>query len=196
MKKKRLILIIICAMLLSIALFFKPILVSLANYLIVEDEPYKADVIVVLAGEVTGERINYAVELYKKGYSKKLLLSGWSNSKVADTAFTMRRIALEEGIPDSAILMETRSTSTYENAVFSSRIIQENGFNSIILVTSTYHSKRSKYIFAKVLNKNIKIISCPAKVQYYNPNKWWNSRKGRKTFIDEYKKLIGYYIYY
>lgn len=195
MKKKKIILIVLCILILGVV-FIKPILTCAANLLIIREEPSKADVIVVLAGEQTGERINYAVNLYKKGYSKKLLLTGWSQSRMADTAFKMKDQALKMGVPEDAILMETKSTSTYENAAFSKEIIDDNSFNKVILVTSSYHSRRSKYVFQKVLNKQMKIISCPADVSYFKPNGWWNSKKGRRTLIDEYEKLIGYYFYY
>lgn len=196
MRKIRMILIIICLLAVGILLLLKPILTFTADFLIIREKPSKADVIVVLAGEFTGERINYAVDLYKKGYAKKLLLTGWSPSRIADTAFTMKEQALKMGVPEDAFLMETESTSTYENALFSNKIIEDNAFGSVILVTSTYHSRRAKYIFQKILDKKIKIISCPADVSYFKPESWWSNKKGKRTLIDEYEKLIGYYFYY
>ena len=59
MKKKKVILIVLCILILGVVVFIKPILTCAANFLIVREEPSKADVIVVLAGELTGERINY-----------------------------------------------------------------------------------------------------------------------------------------
>ncbi|WP_173918694.1 YdcF family protein [Halobacillus sp. Marseille-Q1614] len=48
------------------------------------------------------------------------------------------------------ILEEPKARSTYENALLSKDIVKDNAFNSAIIVTSNYHSLRSKFTFEEV----------------------------------------------
>lgn len=58
--------------------------------------------------------------------------------------------------PDSSILIESNSRNTYENALFSKRIVDSiNSDGSYLLVTSAYHMPRSMAVFRKAGYKNI-----------------------------------------
>ena len=109
------------------------------NYLIVKEEPQKADVIIVLGGSL--DRVPYAAKLYKLSFAPKVLLSG--------SGRYMMRQALSQGIPESSILLENRSLSTFENAKYSLKIMQDQGYKSAIIVTSPYHTRRASIIFAQ-----------------------------------------------
>ena len=59
-------------------------------------------------------------------------------------------------IPDSSIIIENNSKNTYENAIFTKHILDSIKFNgSILLVTSSFHMRRSIAIFKKAGYKNI-----------------------------------------
>lgn len=56
----------------------------------------------------------------------------------------------ECNVPDSAILFENRSRNTMENATFTRQVLQHANLKGpYLLVTSSYHMRRSMYIFKK-----------------------------------------------
>src|SRR5579862_2199670 len=69
-------------------------------------------------------RINQAVYLYKNHYAPKILMSGGIDSgATVSEADTMKTIAEKDGIPAADILVETKSTSTYQNLALSQKIL-------------------------------------------------------------------------
>lgn len=100
-----------------------------------------------------GDRLFQTLELYHKGRVNKLFITGGSGSvsKPEDREATYIKKYLKAiSIPDSNILIENNSKNTYENAIFSKRILDSIHFEgSILLVTSSYHMLRSAAIFKK-----------------------------------------------
>jgi uncharacterized SAM-binding protein YcdF (DUF218 family) len=100
------------------------------------------------------DRILQAIDMYKKGYFKYFLITGGFSSliyKDVNEADNLKLLLNNAGIPDSLILMERKARNTYENAVFSKEILQQNGMglSSGYLITSATHLPRSIKIFEK-----------------------------------------------
>jgi uncharacterized SAM-binding protein YcdF (DUF218 family) len=100
----------------------------------------------------SADRIIYAAWLYRQGKADHILLSGgriqWlskGNPAAEDMAAFMNMM----GVPREALWLETASRNTYENAAFSREILDKNGINRILLVTSAFHMPRSVAIFEK-----------------------------------------------
>lgn len=145
------------------------------RYLPLDNIP-KTDAIVVLGGgtdapdfprpmvDVTaaGDRILYGGLLYKEGKAPFILLSGgnisWMETKGNTPAEQMAQILSLMEIPKDAILLQTQSQNTYEDALYSSQILKEMGFNRILLVTSALHMPRSVGLFEK---QGIEVIPAP-----------------------------------
>ena len=92
------------------------------------------------------ERLDKAILVYSKDPSPtKLIPSGGKGSDESiSEAEAMKRYLLEQGIPESDILMEDRSTTTLENLKFSKDIIDSReGRKYTALVTSNYHVYRA-----------------------------------------------------
>jgi uncharacterized SAM-binding protein YcdF (DUF218 family) len=60
----------------------------------------------------------------------------------------MRDFLVCQGVPAGAILMEDRSTSTHENALFTARLVRDVP-GPYVLLTSDYHMFRAHRAFAK-----------------------------------------------
>ncbi|MBX9702924.1 MAG: YdcF family protein, partial [Silvanigrellaceae bacterium] len=105
-----------------------------------KDEKKPADVILVLGAKAYRDgtynpclvaRITHAVDLYQAKYATKLLFSGGIDKEdQASEALTMKKIALSLGVPEQDIMLESDSTSTYENLLFSKKILQRNKLKS------------------------------------------------------------------
>jgi uncharacterized SAM-binding protein YcdF (DUF218 family) len=61
----------------------------------------------------------------------------------------MANVLEEAGVPASMIWQEDNSSSTYENALFSARILRQKGIHRIALVTEAYHMFRARKCFEK-----------------------------------------------
>ena len=55
----------------------------------------------------------------------------------------MRVYLVSKGIPKEHIFLENRSTSTYENLIFSRDVARENGLKSYLIITHEYHAPRA-----------------------------------------------------
>ncbi len=99
------------------------------------------------------DRFIQTANLYHQGFIKKIIVSGGSGKLSQDEpaeSLFLRTQLIANGIPDSAIIIESRSKNTYENAVFSKKITDSMHLSApFILVTSALHMKRSVSVFAK-----------------------------------------------
>ncbi len=98
-----------------------------------------------------GDRLWQTVSLYKQGKIKKILISGGGAEETKSEAAAVYDVLIAMGIPNSAILAETNSRNTRENAVFSAELIaKKHPGATCVLVTSALHMKRSIGCFRKV----------------------------------------------
>lgn len=144
-----------------------------------------SDIIVSLSGD-KGAREYLAVELYKKGYSKKVLFCGHGTP-------SKKYISNKYNININDILIEQGSKNTKQNAIHCSKIIKDNNAKKIILITSGFHQRRSFMYFKKYFDGDIINIS----TNDYNWNRifWWFDLSNRKFAINELSKIIfGIYI--
>jgi len=89
-------------------------------------------------------RINQAVYLYKNHYAPKILMSGGTDAgDMVSEASTMKIIAEKDGIPAADILVENKSTSTYQNLAYSQKILNKTGLHSAIIVTDPATNARA-----------------------------------------------------
>ncbi len=173
-------------------------LLNLGRFLVVSDDLEKSDAIVVFSGD-NGVRTEVGVELLKEGYGEYLILSGGKVYDDVTMAELMKNHAIKLGVDENKILIDDKSLTTYENAEFTKEIMEENNFNSLIVVTSDYHTRRSKLTMEKSLEdtlidgQNVEVIVTPSKEEEFNI-KWWTSGNSILLIISEYLKLIGYWI--
>lgn len=189
--KKKIILIILGLLLIFLVLSF----IEAGNFLVISESPTKADAIIVLAGDHKGDRTNNGVKLYKDGYSKNLIVSGGILYYKYTIAQMMKEQALEAGVPNKSIIVEDKADNTWENAIYSMKIMLKENFKSAIVVSSPYHMRRSRMLFNKVFKgSGIKLTYYAAKDREYNPKKWYADFFGIKTTAMEYIKLVYYAI--
>jgi len=171
------------------------ILGGMVRHLIVQDPLAPADLILVLGGDSNGERVNEAVDLYKNGYAKKLLMSGGKLSWQLTYAGWMKKQAVSMGVPARAILIEDKSESTIENAQFSLPIVLKNKIKSVILVTSPVHTLRAKKVFNKLFSKEgIKVMVRPVQKSDFNPDRWWTRHEDTAHVVWEYVSSVLYFL--
>lgn len=136
------------------------------KYPVLDDYPM-VDVAVVLGGgtepavaprqsvEVNGagDRVLFAASLFRQGKAQKLLLSGgeisWLNEGSTTPADDMAALLTSIGIPEEALILETKSKNTYENALYTREKLMDAESNRILLITSALHMPRAVALFEK-----------------------------------------------
>lgn len=99
------------------------------------------------------DRVVQAIRLYKNNSIKKIVLSGGSGSLIEKDfkeAAYIKNYLVKIGIPDTSILFEAQSRNTYENALYTSKLLGKNYHKAkSLLITSGYHMRRAKACFKK-----------------------------------------------
>ena len=119
-------------------------------------------------------RTRHAARLYLKGDLDLLIPTGGLGEHPPSEAEVMRRILLEEGVPEAAILLEEKAASTWDSALLVSRMARELGVDEVLAVTDPLHCVRTVAAFAET-----GLVAWPEPV-YSSPmwrKKW--SRRGQ-----------------
>lgn len=165
---------------------FVPMLIAV--YLSPQDSLAKVDAIVVVSGGDTDARITEGVKLYQQEWAPKIVFSGAAAEGDVSNALAMKRIAVSSGVPASDILIEENSKTTAENADFTAKVISEQGYGSIILVTSPYHQRRAYSQFRSALGKDFVILNHSAKDETWRKQGWWENANARFLTLGEILK--------
>jgi uncharacterized SAM-binding protein YcdF (DUF218 family) len=122
-------------------------------------------------------RLRYAARLARQTGLPVLASGGYGYApgieQEAPEAELMRRV-LEEDLGIAAVLVETSSRNTWENAANSAAILKSRGIDTILLVTQAAHMRRSVESFQRV---GIKVIPAPtlffsSRFKFFDPASW------------------------
>jgi uncharacterized SAM-binding protein YcdF (DUF218 family)/glycosyltransferase involved in cell wall biosynthesis len=159
-----------------------------------------ADAVVVFAGGVgesgkagggAEERLQRAADLYKAGDARYLVVSSGYVYSFPE-AEAMRALAVDQGIPPSAIVLEKRATNTYQNVAFVNEILETRHWSSVLLVSSPYHMRRALLVWRKVA-PGIRVVPAPPlRSQFYDHTRG-ASLEQIGAVAHEYLAILGYW---
>lgn len=89
------------------------------------------------------DRVALGVQLVRDGQVQRLLLTGGSPDARPSEAAVMARLARERGLRDDQLVLETKSRSTFENALHSFAILRAENDLEVIVVTCDFHVARA-----------------------------------------------------
>lgn len=173
-----------------------------ARALVVKADLPAADALVVLSGSSSYlERTHKAAELYRQGRAPLVLLTndhtrgGWSSALQTNPYFVDR--ALEEltkqGVPAERIkVVPGMAESTQSEAVIVKEYAQAQGFRSLLIITSAFHSRRALRTFRTDFADTGIIIGLDPTTQNSSAAFWWLRPSGWRDVAGEYIKLIYY----
>lgn len=119
------------------------------------DQTTSADVAIVLGAAayrtrpspVFAERINHAIELYRRGWIEKIIFTGgFGRGRNQADSQIAREYALQRGIPAAAIYIETTSTDTEENLIEAHKLMELHGWQTALLVSDPLHMYRAQQL--------------------------------------------------
>jgi uncharacterized SAM-binding protein YcdF (DUF218 family) len=196
--KRYLFLILLAIVILGVIIFAlrERILLTVGDFLIIQDELYPADLIHVIAGE--DHRTDYAIHLHKLGYGKVLFFTGgWCPIHHLYHGENGKNRALAQGVSLEAIAFDdSRVTSTYSEIVRLKEFIEKSSrpIHSVMVVSDPHHMRRARWAYRQVLGNEIAVEMAPVPfgLSPYR-HRWWTEQKSRTMVEDEYLKF-AYYI--
>ncbi len=104
------------------------------------------------------ERLCLTVCFYREEKPDLIIVSGGAANKNAEPeAHAMKRYLTENGLPEDIIVIEDKSMTTKQNALFSVPVIIRSGADELIIITSRDHMNRwymnPKRYFKRFLKK-------------------------------------------
>lgn len=172
----------------------------IGGFLIVADPLQPADAVVVLSGGER-ERVVYAAGLFNEGYADWFVATNMKHDLPGVRVLygeLVRQEAIWQGVPQERILIAPGILeTTYEEALAVRELAQEQGWSSLLLVTSPYHTRRAQIAFRDAFrDTGIAVIVRPVNGHWYRADSWWKSRDGLRETWTEYLKLLLYVIGY
>jgi len=180
----------------------------LARLLIVVSPVDHPDAIIMLSGSSAYvERSRFAAALYRDGIAPRIILTNdgeqgsWSNVEQRNPFYVERaqNQLRREGVPTSSMIVLPQTvSSTHEEAQALRDYVDQQGLNAVLIVTSSYHSRRALSSFRRVFassNCRLGIQPVPVSLERFGPGTWWLHLRGWNAVPKEYFKLIYYWLW-
>ncbi len=194
--------IIFCIMLVSVGIILKTtILSSFSNFLIRQDAPEKADLMVVLSGSAF-DRGNEGARLYKEGYAKHIICPGGNLEQLflilGDTVYESdlcKKNVIRNGVAHSLVTVLHYGTSTREEADTILGYCKQHQIKKLIVVTSLFHTRRAGSVYKKrFAAEGITVLMRGAHASDFDEDLWWQNEYGLIGLNNEYMKTLYYLI--
>jgi uncharacterized SAM-binding protein YcdF (DUF218 family) len=161
------------------------------------DEAHTADAIVILgAAQYNGlpspvlkARLDHALHLYKKGYSKAMITTGsygpdpnYSEAHVATAYLT------EHGVDAADIITEQASLTTHDSIRAASLLVKSKGWKSVLVVSDGFHLFRTRAMFS---DEGVTAYTSPAPnspIEISASQRFWYSL--REVFLFSAYRLV------
>jgi len=146
----------------------------------------------VLAGESRDcERTDAAIRLFQEGRIDTIVLSACRIFKNRYQSEFMVDYAVQQGVPRDRIFeFRQDAYSTQEEARLLVRQFRLQNLDTVLIITSSFHTARTHRIFRKLAQGYPVILVASADYHLYDPNAWWSNRESRKLWLDEWMKTF------
>lgn len=165
-----------------------------------EDNGKSADSIIVLGSRSACEyRVPVAVNAYLQGRANNIIMCGGKiidiNEGMSEAELMCKR-AIESGVPEDKIIVEKNSLNTVENILGAlvelQRLMWLNNVKKVLLVTTSFHMRRSERIAKYLFPEHIEVCPCPADDTTTRRDNWMNSVTGIKRVKAEVMNIVRF----
>ncbi len=136
--------------------------------IVVLGAPLRRDGKLSLAGR---ERVAEGAKLWHEGVAPLLAFTGGAVNSAAE-APAMAARAEELGVPREALIVESESHTTAENAAFTATLLRERGVRSVWVVSQPFHLRRGRRLLRQQ-GFRAHAMARPDSVQYQRPDLAW-----------------------
>jgi uncharacterized SAM-binding protein YcdF (DUF218 family) len=105
-----------------------------------------------------------AAELYRTGEPCTIIASGGAVDRELDMpplSHQMREFLIQHGVDAGDVLVEDQSSTTYENAIETARLLSKDGTNRVVLVTDAGHMWRAERCFRRA---GLDVVPAPCRL--------------------------------
>ena len=174
----------------------------LTEFIFVEDIPEHSDAIFI-PGSGYGEIALHAAKLYRDGLAPLIVPSGkysivtgkFGGVQSPDTyvgrifeteSDFLTQILLDQGVLGEAILQEKEATYTWQNAIFTKKLLDERGIfvKKAILSCQAYHAKRCLMYYQQMFPETVFYVS-PVNTRGISKDNWYTKEESIHLVLKE-----------
>jgi uncharacterized SAM-binding protein YcdF (DUF218 family) len=183
-------LVILCG---AVYLARRPLLRLAGESWIVDETLDHADAIIVLSDDnFYADRVTRAAELMREGKAPVVVASGRRLRPYAGIAELMQHDLIERGVPKEKIIAFAHDANdTREEAEALTKLVAQNRWSSVLIVTSNYHTRRARYIFRRVFPQGVQLAVVSARDGDFDPQQWWENGKSFKELTREFAGMFA-----
>lgn len=171
-----------------------------AGWALVVDEPSVPADIIVVAIDADGAGVLEAADLVHNGIATRVAVFADPPDAV-DQEFIRRGVPYDDWAERSvrqlrslgvtAIERIPRVTGTEDEARVLPGWCDQHGFRSVVVVTTPDHSRRlARWLHRSMKGHRTRVTIRVARHSPFNPDRWWETRGGLRTWIVEFEKLL------
>lgn len=127
-------------------------------------------------------RLDKALELYEEGYLENILVSGGVGVEGFDEALVMKDYLVNKGVPEEHVFVDSHGNNTYLTAKHTKALMEEMGYDTVMIISQYYHITRTKLAFSKFGMKGA----------YSAHGDFFEWRDGYSIL----REFVGYYVYW
>ena len=174
------------------------------RYLVIDEPLLPSDAIFVLGG-ARAESWLEAVDLYRERLAPQIVLSPGiveaAELRVREMGVRLplhaelaRDAMVQMGVPAAAItILASPVDNTGDEAVEAQSLATLRNWTSLIVVTSKYHTRRSRYAFEREFrDRPMRVQVRGSRYDVADPDRWWRHRADLRFVVTELQKLLVY----
>lgn len=179
---------------------------DITDFIFVENEPRKADLIIAVGGSYP-QLPEKAAELYREGFAPCVLTTGrfthnlghfrgvsdkidvYSKPYITECDF-YHDVLIKNGVPESAVIREDKSEYTRQNAEFSRALVDGKGLkaDTVLVVCKSFHARRCQMFFQSAFAES-EVLMIPVDIRTgEGRDDWFKSEKGIQRILGELKR--------
>jgi uncharacterized SAM-binding protein YcdF (DUF218 family) len=168
---------------------------SAGRWLQVADPPLRSAAVVPLAGD--RQRPAHAADLLLTGGAELLAITRLPLESESFREWYVRDVtagAVAQGVPEgSVVVVPGVAPSTYGELENVRAFAEAEGWQTLTVVTSSWHTRRTRAIVRRVFRRSEVVVSVRPSPETRFPlgATWWRDPLGRTTVVSEYLKLAG-----
>ena len=159
-------------------------------------DPIAADAVIVLGGDGGNGRAAKAGELFRAGFAGQVVLTGGNGKPdtVADGKADPRvKFLAGMGVPSSALLFDSASRNSWEEAVNTRQMMNEKGWRRVLVVSDPPHLRRLQLAWGHALRDDgQQFVLVASQADWWRPDTWWRDERSARFVGREILGLLYY----
>ena len=136
-------------------------------------------------GPWTLERLDFAAHAYRQ-LNLKVAVSGGKAADAHSAEATLMKAALQGDFNVPVSWVEDKSRSTFENALYTKKLLQADNVSTVLVVTHAWHMRRALWSFERV---GLHAIAWPAPLTYEEADRADDYLPSMSALQDSYHAL-------